>query len=198
MIELFRQAQSRAPLTDDAACAVVNEFHSIVDGSPFTPRRRRRFRRRVFATAVGGRCRIASSREAMITVSSNFAANLHHRAARRDEAIQATVDAHGRRAACTCCAASRTTRRSKRAATTRPPRARVDDAAPPIVGGEAAAARGTMIALERGRSTPDPPGCPRDQGRAQDRRNRIEDSTRRCAVFHATRPFVLVVLVRAG
>ena len=71
---MFRQARA-GTLTLDDAIPVVNQFHSIVDGSPFTldagddsdaevyEERRRTMSYRALA-------------EAMITVSSNFATNL--------------------------------------------------------------------------------------------------------------------------
>jgi beta-lactamase class A len=74
LIELFRQARAGTLSLDDRI-PVVNQFHSIVDGSPFT-----------LDTSDGSDAEVAAHAgramsyrelaEAMITVSSNFAANL--------------------------------------------------------------------------------------------------------------------------
>ena len=74
LIELFRQARAGALSLDDQI-PVVNDFHSIVDGSPF---------KLVVAEDsdadmykhIGGRMSYRDLAESMITVSSNFATNL--------------------------------------------------------------------------------------------------------------------------
>jgi beta-lactamase class A len=62
MIELFRQAEA-GQLRLDEPLAIKNEFHSIVDGS-------------VYQLSVGKTMTLRELCDAMITVSSNFAANL--------------------------------------------------------------------------------------------------------------------------
>jgi beta-lactamase class A len=94
LIELFRQARAGLLALDDEV-PVVNEFHSIVDGSPFT-----------LDTSDGsdalvvrhlnGRMSYRALAEAMITVSSNFATNLViERIGAKN--VQATVVAMGAR-----------------------------------------------------------------------------------------------------
>ena len=74
MIELFRQA--RAGLIElDAPLPIRNEFHSIVDGSTYALQERDDSDKEVYA-AVGKRLTLRQLCEAMITASSNFAANL--------------------------------------------------------------------------------------------------------------------------
>jgi len=92
LIELFRQARANALSLDDRI-PVVNQFHSIVDGSPFT-----------LDTSddsdadvdkhIGATMTYRELAEAMITVSSNFATNLiiERLGAKR---IQQTTDALG-------------------------------------------------------------------------------------------------------
>jgi beta-lactamase class A len=74
MIELFRQARSPRIKLDDQI-PVVNEFHSIVDGSVYTLSVGEDSDAEVYKR-VGGRMSYRELCEAMITVSSNFAANL--------------------------------------------------------------------------------------------------------------------------
>ena len=74
MIELFRQAQA-GRVSLDEPLAVRNEFHSIVDGSPFALSDGDDSDKEVYA-AVGGTMTLRQLCVAMITVSSNFAANL--------------------------------------------------------------------------------------------------------------------------
>lgn len=74
MIELFRQAHAGALSLDDPL-AVRNEFHSIVDGSPFRLSEDDDADKEVL-TAVGKTLTLRQLCEAMITVSSNFATNL--------------------------------------------------------------------------------------------------------------------------
>jgi beta-lactamase class A len=74
MIELFRQARSGTLSLDDEA-PIVNQFHSIVDGSPFALDAGDDSDADVYAH-VGGRMSYRALCEAMITKSSNFAANL--------------------------------------------------------------------------------------------------------------------------
>jgi beta-lactamase class A len=74
MIELFRQAHTRA-LTLDEPLAVRNEFHSIVDRSTFALSEGDDSDKEVYA-AAGKTLTLRQLCEAMITVSSNFAANL--------------------------------------------------------------------------------------------------------------------------
>jgi len=74
MIELFRQAHAHI-LTLDDPLAIRNEFHSIVDGSTFALSDGDDSDKEVYA-AAGKTLTLRQLCEAMITVSSNFAANL--------------------------------------------------------------------------------------------------------------------------
>jgi beta-lactamase class A len=74
MIELFRQAHAGV-LSLDAPLPVINDFHSIVDGSRYALSERDEADRDVVA-ALGRTLTLRQLCEAMITVSSNFAANL--------------------------------------------------------------------------------------------------------------------------
>ena len=74
MIELFRRARAGTLSLDDRL-PIVNEFHSIVDGSPFRLSEGDDSDREVYA-AVGKTMTLRHLCELMITVSSNFAANL--------------------------------------------------------------------------------------------------------------------------
>ena len=74
MIELFRQARTRT-LTLDEPLAIRNEFRSIVDGSPYTLSVGDDSDAAVYA-AAGRTLSLRQLCDAMITVSSNFAANL--------------------------------------------------------------------------------------------------------------------------
>ena len=74
MIELYRQAAARK-LGLGEPLAIRNEFRSIVDGSPYTLSEGADSDKAVYA-AVGKTLTLRQLCEAMITVSSNFAANL--------------------------------------------------------------------------------------------------------------------------
>jgi beta-lactamase class A len=74
LIELFRQARAGALSLDDQIL-VVNEFHSIVDGSPFKLAVGEDSDGEVYKH-IGGRLSYRDLAESMITVSSNFATNL--------------------------------------------------------------------------------------------------------------------------
>jgi beta-lactamase class A len=74
MIELFRQAQ-KGGLSLDEPLTIRNEFHSIVDGSPYHLSEGDDSDSAVYA-AVGKTLTLRELCELMITVSSNFAANL--------------------------------------------------------------------------------------------------------------------------
>ena len=92
MIELFRQAHA-GTLTLDDRVPIVNEFHSIVDGSPFHLDAGDDSDADVYKH-VGDTMSYRELCEAMITLSSNFAANiLIERLG--TTSIQATVDALG-------------------------------------------------------------------------------------------------------
>jgi beta-lactamase class A len=92
LIELFRQAHAGLLKLDDQI-PVVNEFHSIVDGSRFSLEIGDDSDADVYKQA-GGRMSYRDLAEAMITVSSNFAANLliEHLGSKN---IQRTTDALG-------------------------------------------------------------------------------------------------------
>src|SRR5262249_34008053 len=92
LIDLFRQARANHIRLDDAVPG-VNQFHSIVDGSPFTLSLADDSDAEVYKR-IGGTMSYRELAEAMITVSSNFAANiLIDRLGVRN--IQATVNAMG-------------------------------------------------------------------------------------------------------
>jgi beta-lactamase class A len=74
LIELFRQARTGALSLDDQV-PIVNEFHSIVDGSPFKLAVGEDSDAEVYKR-IGGRMSYRDLAESMITVSSNFATNL--------------------------------------------------------------------------------------------------------------------------
>ena len=74
LIELFRQAVAGALSLDDRI-PVVNEFHSIVDGSPFKLVVGEDSDADVYKR-IGSRMSYRELAESMITVSSNFATNL--------------------------------------------------------------------------------------------------------------------------
>src|SRR5262249_26158523 len=74
MIELFRQASS-GKVSLDERLAIKNEFHSIVDGSIYQLSEGDDSDKEVYA-ALGKTMTLRQLCEAMITVSSNFAANL--------------------------------------------------------------------------------------------------------------------------
>jgi beta-lactamase class A len=74
MIELFRQAES-GQLTLDEPLPIKNEFHSIVDGSVYQLSVGDDSDAEVYR-AIGKTMTLRDLCEAMITVSSNFAANL--------------------------------------------------------------------------------------------------------------------------
>jgi beta-lactamase class A len=74
MIELFRQASS-GKISLDERLAIKNEFHSIVDGSIYQLSEGDDSDKEVYA-AVGKTMTLRQLCEVMITVSSNFAANI--------------------------------------------------------------------------------------------------------------------------
>jgi beta-lactamase class A len=74
LIELFRQARNRQLSLDDTL-RIRNEFHSIVDGSPYQLSEGDDSDSQVYA-ALGKTMTLRQLCELMITVSSNFAANL--------------------------------------------------------------------------------------------------------------------------
>ena len=74
MVELFRQAEAGLLHLDDRM-PVRNEFHSIVDGSVYTMDVSEDSDAEVYK-AIGTTMSLRDLNEAMITVSSNFAANL--------------------------------------------------------------------------------------------------------------------------
>ncbi|HYM23952.1 MAG TPA: serine hydrolase [Vicinamibacterales bacterium] len=92
MIELFRQVRTGA-LTLDQQLPVVNQFHSIVDGSPYALDVGDDSDADVYKR-LGQRMSLRDLCEAMITVSSNFAVNLLIEKLGA-AAIQRTTDALG-------------------------------------------------------------------------------------------------------
>jgi beta-lactamase class A len=92
LIELFRQARAGRLALDDEI-PVVNQFHSIVDGSPYKLDTSDASDRAV-ARNLGRRMSYRALADAMITVSSNFATNLViERLGAKN--VQATVAAMG-------------------------------------------------------------------------------------------------------
>jgi beta-lactamase class A len=94
MIELFRQARAGSLELDDEI-PIVNEFHSIVDGSEYRLSEGDDSDADVYKR-IGGRMSYHQLCEAMITSSSNFAANLLIERLGA-KSIQATADALGAR-----------------------------------------------------------------------------------------------------
>jgi len=92
MVELFRRAQAGQLKLDDRV-PVTNEFHSIVDGSPFKLEPDVDSDAAVY-THVGGELSYRELCEAMITSSSNLAANILIEQLGA-KAIQAATDALG-------------------------------------------------------------------------------------------------------
>jgi beta-lactamase class A len=92
MIELFRQAHSRALGLDDSL-PIRNQFRSIVDGSPYALSEGDDSDKEIYA-AVGKTLTLRQLCEAMIVSSSNFAANLLIDRLGADK-IQRTVEALG-------------------------------------------------------------------------------------------------------
>ena len=92
LIELFRQARA-GQLSLDDRIPVVNQFHSIVDGSPFMLDTGDDSDAEVYRQ-IGKTMTYRDLADAMITVSSNFATNLmiEHLGAKN---IQKTTDALG-------------------------------------------------------------------------------------------------------
>jgi beta-lactamase class A len=74
MIELFRQAEAHIISLDDRL-TIKNEFRSIVDGSPYTLSVNDDSDKEVYAS-IGKTMTLRRLCDLMITVSSNFAANL--------------------------------------------------------------------------------------------------------------------------
>jgi acetylornithine deacetylase/succinyl-diaminopimelate desuccinylase-like protein/beta-lactamase class A len=97
LIELFRQARAGTLSLDDQI-PVVNQFHSIVDGSPFALDVSDDSDAAVYKRS-GGRMSYRELAEAMITVSSNFATNLiiEHLAAANIQQTTVALGAPGMR-----------------------------------------------------------------------------------------------------
>src|SRR6185436_659211 len=97
LIELFRQARAGTISLDDQI-PVVNQFHSIVDGSPFALDVSDDSDAAVYKRS-GGRMSYRELAEAMITVSSNFATNLiiEHLAAANIQKTTVALGAPGMR-----------------------------------------------------------------------------------------------------
>jgi beta-lactamase class A len=89
MIELFREVEAGRRSLDDTV-AVTNQFTSIVDGSPYTLSASEDSDGEIY-TAMGRQLSLRTLVEAAITVSSNLATNIliEHLGAKN---IQATVD----------------------------------------------------------------------------------------------------------
>lgn len=92
MVELFRQATA-GDLDLDTAIPVVNEFRSIVDGSPFSLSAGDDSDRDIY-DRIGGQMTYRELSEVMITISSNLATNLLIDRLGADR-VQATTDRLG-------------------------------------------------------------------------------------------------------
>ena len=110
MIELFRQADAGMLKLDDPL-PISNEFHSIVDGSVYQLSVGDDSDAEVYK-AIGKTMTLRELCEAMITVSSNFAANLLIERLGAEN-VRKTVR-RSARTAWSCCEASRIRRRSTR------------------------------------------------------------------------------------
>ncbi len=195
MIELFRQAQAGALRLDDTV-PIVNEFHSIVDGSSYSLNPADDSDPAMYRQ-VGRSMSYRDLCEAMIAVSSNLAANLliEHLGAAN---IQRTTDALGARGMHVVRGVEDTKAFERGLNNTTTARALLT-LMEKIARGEAADGRSTdeMLAiLERqkvnGRIPAGlPPGIP-----VAHKTGEIAKIRHDAAIVFAPRPFVLVVLVR--
>jgi beta-lactamase class A len=195
LVELFRQARAGALSLDDRI-PIVNEFHSIVDGSPFKLAIGEDSDADVYKH-IGGRLSYRELAEAMITVSSNFATNLiiERLGARK---IQQTTDALGASGMHVLRGVEDDKAFQKGLNNTTTARALLTLMAK-IAGGAAVdkASSEEMLAILRRQKFNDripaglPPGVP-----VAHKTGEISRIQHDAAIVYADRPFVLVILVR--
>ncbi|HTK29931.1 MAG TPA: serine hydrolase [Vicinamibacterales bacterium] len=195
MIELFRQARDGA-LRLDERMPVTNTFHSIVDGSPYTLDPGDDSDNDVYAH-VGGELSYRQLCEAMITKSSNLAANLLIE--RLGPAnIQKTTDALGAGAMHVLRGVEDNKAFERGLNNTTTARALMTIMLA-IAGGRAGDAASTreMIAILERQAFNDriPAGLPRGLVIAH-KTGEITKIRHDAAIVYAPRPFVLVVLIR--
>jgi len=195
LIELFRQARAGLLALDDEI-PVVNEFHSIVDGSPFTLDTSDASDAQV-VRHLNGRMSYRALAEAMITVSSNFATNLviERIGAKNVQATVVAMGASGMRVL-RGVEDSKAFEKGLNNATTARALLTLMEA---IARGEAVdkAASDEMAAILRRQTVNDriPAGLPPGIAVAH-KTGEITRIRHDAAIVYAARPFVLVVLIR--
>jgi len=195
MIELFRQVRAGTLRLEDRV-AVVNEFHSIVDGSPYALDVGDDSDADVYKRA-GSTMSYRELCEAMITVSSNFAANLliEHLGAPR---IQRTTESLGASGMHVLRGVEDGKAFSKGLNNTTTARALMTLMEKIATGGAVdKSASDAMIAILKRQKFNDriPAGLPRGMVVAH-KTGEITRIQHDAAIVYASRPFVLVVLVR--
>ena len=195
LIELFRQVRAGTLSLDDQI-PVVNQFHSIVDGSPFTLDTSDASDAAV-ARNLGGRMSYRALAEAMITVSSNFATNLviERVGAKNVQATMVAMGANGLRVL-RGVEDNKAFERGLNNATTARALMTLMEA---IAKGQAVdkASSEEMVAILRRQTVNDriPAGLPADVAVAH-KTGEITRIRHDAAIVYAPRPFVLVVLIR--
>ena len=195
LIELFRQARAGLLALDDEI-PVVNQFHSIVDGSPFTLDTGDASDAAVVRN-LGGRMSCRALAEAMITVSSNFATNLIIERVGATN-VQATVVAMGASGMRVLRGVedNKAFEKGLNNATTARALMTLMEA---IAKGQAVdkASSEEMVAILRRQTVNDriPAGLPADVAVAH-KTGEITRIRHDAAIVYAPRPFVLVVLIR--
>jgi beta-lactamase class A len=195
LIELFRQARAGTLRFDDEI-PVVNQFHSIVDGSAFTLDTGDASDAAVVRN-LGGRMSYRALAEAMITVSSNFATNLiiERIGAKNVQATVAAMGASGMRVL-RGVEDNKAFQKGLNNATTARALMTLMEA---IAKGQAVdkASSEEMVAILRRQTVNDriPAGLPADVAVAH-KTGEITRIRHDAAIVYAPRPFVLVVLIR--
>jgi len=195
LIELFRQARAGTLSLDDEI-PVVNQFHSIVDGSPFTLDTSDASDAAVVRN-LGGRMSYRALAEAMITVSSNFATNLiiERVGAKNVQATMVAMGANGMRVL-RGVEDNKAFEKGLNNATTARALMTLMEA---IAKGQAVdkASSEEMAAILRRQTVNDriPAGLPADVAVAH-KTGEITRIRHDAAIVYAPRPFVLVVLIR--
>ena len=195
LIELFRQVRAGTLSLDDQI-PVVNQFHSIVDGSPFTLDTSDPSDAAVVRN-LGGRMSYRALAEAMITVSSNFATNLviERVGAKNVQATMVAMGANGLRVL-RGVEDNKAFERGLNNATTARALMTLMEA---IAKGQAVDKTSSeeMVAILRRQTVNDriPAGLPADVAVAH-KTGEITRIRHDAAIVYAPRPFVLVVLIR--